>query len=103
MANSEFSLIVAFVLADDSKIVLPALFAFSFSLVAWSIINARNKADKIYVDKNIDDVKNYVRTEIQTHEKNEDRIREQLNCNVLNMNQKLDLILEKLIPEQKIK
>lgn len=92
--------LILVILADDSKIVLPALFAFAFALVVWSLRNAKGKADKTYVDKNIEDVKNYVKTEIQAHEKNDDRIREQLNCTLINMNQKLDIILDKLIPEQ---
>lgn len=92
--------LILVILADDSKIVITALLGFAFGLVVWSIKNAKGKADKTYVDKNIEEVKNYVKTEIQAHEKNDDRIREQLNCTLINMNQKLDIILDKLIPEQ---
>ena len=92
--------LICLVLADDSKIVLPALFAFAFALVVWSLRNAKGKADKDYVDKNIEDVKNYVKSEIQTHEKNDDRIREQLNCTMASMDKKIDMILEALMPNQ---
>lgn len=92
--------LILLVLADDSKIVLSALFAAAFGLVIWSIRNGKNKADKDYVDKNIKDVKEFVKSEIQTHEKNDDRIREQLNCTMASMDNKLEMILEVLMPKQ---
>lgn len=102
--------LILVILADDSKIVLPALFAFAFGLVTWSLIYARGKADKKYVDekfneqnKKISDVEQSVISKIEVHERNDDRIREQYNCTVAEINQKLGIILDKLIPEQTIK
>ena len=102
MALTIFSALILLILADDSKIVLSALFATAFSLVIWSLKQGKGKADKTYVDKNIEDVKNYVKSEIQTHEKNEAIIRDQSNMLLQSIDCKLNALMDKLIPEQSI-
>lgn len=105
--GQEAGILIAVILADETKIVLVTILGAVVALVTWSIINAKNKADKTYVDnqisdvkKSVTDMKQYVRDEIDEHKKTDAELRNQVNNSLNMMNSKLDLILKAIIPNQ---